>query len=306
MRRKIFLKTLIETENFPKLAYLQEAANAVCGSEAEKKAFLKCASELYRLMKYADREDISGYPRKQYEAIQAIASMLREKRRHVDTSDLMREINAIISEYVTIDETTKVEDDDGRRFDISAIRFDLLRAEFAKAKNKNLLMRDLEELFEQKLNQMLAADPNRIDYYERYREIIEEYNKEQDRATIEKTFADLMDLTEKMNEEEKRYVREGLASDEELSLYDLLFRSDLSKKDIVAIKKAAATLLEKIKARIAELDHWTDKEETRADVDILIRDTLWKEMPESYSADNLDTCRRKIYEYVFAKYKTVA
>lgn len=304
--RKIFLKTLIEAENFPKLAYLEEAANAVCGSEAEKKAFLKCASELYRLMKYADREDISGYPRKQYEAIQAIASMLREKRRHVDTSDLMREINAIISEYVTVDETMKVEDDGGRRFDISAIRFDLLRAEFAKAKNKNLLMRDLEGLLEQKLNQMLVANPNRIDYYERYREIIEEYNKEQDRATIEKTFADLMDLTEKMNEEEKRYVREGLASDEELSLYDLLFRSDLSKKDIVAIKKAAATLLEKIKARIAELDHWTDKEETRADVDILIRDTLWKEMPESYSADNLDTCRRKIYEYVFAKYKTVA
>lgn len=302
--RKIFLERLIESEGFPKLAYLQEAANAVCASAQEKKAYLAYASGLYRLMKYADREDISGHPRKQYEAIEAIAAALREKRRHVDNSALMKTINDIISSYVEINEQDAREDE--RRFDISAIRFDVLRAEFAKAKNKNLLMRDLEAAVRQKLDQMLAANPGRIDYYERYRAIIEAYNAEQDRATIEQTFADLMDLTEKMNEEEKRYVREGLASDEELSLYDLLFRSDLSKKDIQAIKKAAATLLKKIKSRIAVLDHWTDKAETRADVNILIRDTLWTEMPESYSDESLDVCRKKIYEYVYAKYKTVA
>jgi len=33
-----------------------------------------------------------------------------------------------------------------RRFDISAIDFDLLRREFAKVKKKNLGMKDLEEL----------------------------------------------------------------------------------------------------------------------------------------------------------------
>lgn len=75
---------------------------------------------------------------------------------------------------------------------------------------------------------MLKENPSRVDYYERYQKIIEEYNQEQDRANIEKTFMDLMDLANSMNEEEQRYVREGFSSDEELSLYDLLFNENLS------------------------------------------------------------------------------
>lgn len=66
---------------------------------------------------------------------------------------------------------------------------------------------------------MLKENPSRVDYYERYQTIIDEYNNEQDRAIIEKTFMDLMNLANSMNQEEKRYVREGFTSDEELSLY---------------------------------------------------------------------------------------
>lgn len=120
---------------------------------------------------------------------------------------------------------------------------------------------------------MLKTNPKRVDYYERYQKIIEEYNQEQDRATIEKTFMELMDLANSMNAEEQRYVREGFDNDEELSLYDMLFTDDLSKEDIKAIKKVVVDLLSKIKAKIAELDHWTDKQETKAEVDNLIRDT---------------------------------
>ena len=73
----------------------------------------------------------------------------------------------------------------------------------------------------------------------------------------------------------KYIVREGFASDEELSLYDMLFREDLSKNDIRKLKEVTAALHQKIKAKISELDHWTDKQETKAVVDNLIRDTLW-------------------------------
>ena len=74
-----------------------------------------------------------------------------------------------------------------------------------------------------RLEKMIATNPNRVDYYERYQEIIHAYNKEQDRATIEKTFLDLMDLAGTMTEEKRRYVREGFESDEQLIMYDLLF-----------------------------------------------------------------------------------
>ena len=257
-----------------KLSLLQTAANAVCGTIEDKKSFSTYATELIRLMKYTDRADITGHTRKEYEAIVAIYAELQKKRRHVDTTDLMVEINSIISEYVEIYDTPSMVKEEPRRFDISAIDFDLLRREFAKVKKKNLVMKDLEELIQQKIDRMLFNNPDRIDYYERYQQIIIEYNNEQNRATIEKTFMELMNLANSLDKEEQRYVREGFDSDEELSLYDMLFRDDLSKADIKKIKELAASLLKKIKAKIAELDHWTDKQETKDAVDNLIRDKL--------------------------------
>ena len=304
--RKIDLGLLIAAEGFAKLSYLQDAANAVCGSIEDKKSFSTYASELKRLMKYTDRDDVTGHMRRQCEAIAAIYGMLQKKRKHTDTTDLMVEINAIISDYVEIEPQQPNAITAPPRFDISAIDFDLLRREFAKTRRKNLLMRDLDEAIRRQLDKMVFANPKRIDYYERYREIIQSYNGEQDRATIEKTFLDLMDLADRMSREEQRYAREGFASDEELSLYDMLFRDDLSKNDIKKLKTAASDLLRKIKTKISELDHWTDKQETRAVVDTLIRDVLWETLPECYNNDDITEYREKVYEYVFTRYKEIA
>lgn len=304
--RKIDLGLLIAAEGFAKLSYLQDAANAVCGSMEDKKSFSTYASELKRLMKYADRDDVTGHMRRQYEAIAAIYGMLQKKRKHTDTTGLMVEINAIINDYVEIEPQQPNAITASPRFDISAIDFDLLRREFAKTRRKNLLMRDLDEAIRRQLDKMVFANPKRIDYYERYREIIQNYNGEQDRATIEKTFLDLMDLADRMSREEQRYAREGFASDEELSLYDMLFRDDLSKNDIKKLKTAASDLLRKIKVKISELDHWTDKQETRAVVDTLIRDVLWETLPECYNNDDITEYREKVYEYVFTRYKEIA
>lgn len=300
------LQVLIDAHGFTKLSCLQEAANAVCGTLEDKKAYTTYASELNRLIKYADRDDITGHTRKEYEAIAAIYSELNKKRKHVDTTELMVEINGIISDYVKIQHASVAEQEEPRRFDISDIDFDLLRREFAKIKKKNLMMRDLEEVIRQKLDKMLFTNPERINYYERYQQIIDNYNSEQDRATIEKTFMDLMNLANQMNQEEKRYTREGFSNDEELSLYDMLFRNDLNKNDIKKLKEVAITLLQKIKKKISELDHWTDKQETKAAIDNLIRDTLWAELPECYNEVSISMYRQQIYEYVYTRYKNIA
>ena len=300
------LEMLINAYDFMKLSYLQEAANAVCGSIEDKKTFTTYASELNRLMKYTDRDDITGHARKKYEAISAIYAELQKKRKHINTTDLMIEINEIISEYVEIEHPPTMVREQSRRFDISAIDFDLLRKEFSKVKKKNLVLNDLEEVIQHKLDSMLFTNPDRINYYERYQQIIDDYNSEKDRATIEKTFMELMDLANKMSQEEQRYVREGFTSDEELSLYDMLFRDDLSKTDIKKLKEVAASLLQKIKMKIAEFDHWTDKQETKAAIDNLIRDTLWAELPECYDEVSISMYRQQIYEYVYTRYRTIA
>ena len=123
------------------------------------------------------------------------------------------------------------------------------------------------------------------------------------RADIEKTFADLMELADSLSQEEQRFVREGFTSDEELSLYDLLFKDDLTKAEIKKLKTVAVDLLEKIKAKIAELDHWTDKQETRDEVANLIRDVLWAELPSSYGEASIYEHRQLVYEYVYTRYR---
>ena len=299
------LQVLVDARNFEKTRLLQDAANAMCVSLEVKKEYQTYAAELSRLIKYADRDEIADDTRCQKDAIIAIYHELQKKRKHADNTELMVQINRIVNEYIEIEQQV-----DGltpsRQFDISKIDFDLLRNEFARSRKKNLILKDLEDLIQVRLEQMLFSNPNRINYYDRYQEIISAYNTEQDRAMIEKTFMDLIDLTNSMDTEQQRYVREGFSSDEELSLYDMLFQDNLSKQDIKKIKEVAVDLLAKIKAKISELDHWTDKQETKAAVDNLIRDVLWKGLPESYDEIKISEYRRHIYEYVYTRYKESA
>lgn len=64
-----------------------------------------------------------------------------------------------------------------------------------------------------------------------------------------------MQLSQAMTEEERRYVREGFRSDEELSMYDLLLKDNLSKSEIKDLKEVAVELLDKIKAQLKGMDH---------------------------------------------------
>ena len=151
-------------------------------------------------MKYADRNDIPTETRAYEDAILAIYAALQKRRKHSDNTDLMVEINHIVNDYVEV-QPQQEGMIASKRFDISDIDFGLLVKEFSKHKKQNLVMRDLQQLIQDRLNQMLITNPQRIDYLQRYQQIIAEYNGEQDRATIEKTFMELMDLANSMDEE---------------------------------------------------------------------------------------------------------
>ena len=53
------------------------------------------------------------------------------------------------------------------------------------------------------------------------------------------------------------------------------------------------------------MDHWTDKQETRAAVEILIRDVLFVEIPDSMF-NRLEAYRKAIFEHIYTHYKGVA
>lgn len=300
------LKELIEADNFFKLSLLKEAANSMCATQEVRKTYCTYATTLLKLWKYLDREDITTEIKQQKDAIEAIYKELQKKRKHADITDLSVAINEIVNEHLEVNDNMLAEPNVSRRFDISGINFDLLRREFAKRKDKNLVMRDIHELLQERIAQMLAQNPARINFYEKYQEIIREYNDEQNRVTIEQTFEELMRLSQELTEEEKRYVREGFDNDEQLSMFDVLMKDNLSKEDIKKLKKVAVDLLAKIKALIDTMDHPFDKRETKATIVIAIRDMLWSELPESYSDESINYYKDAVYNYVSQRYGMMA
>lgn len=116
----------------------------------------------------------------------------------------------------------------------------------------------------------------------------------------------LIDLSNTLDKEEKRFVREGFADDEQLTIFDLLFKKDLSKSDIAKLKKVSIELLDKVKSRIKELHNWTEKPNTQADIQNLVKDTLWINLPDSYSDTSILDYSKKLYEYIFERYPIVA
>ena len=296
------LQELIEADNFIKLELLKEAANAMCETAEIRKTYCTYATTLLKLWKYLDREDITTEMKRQKDAIEAIYKELQKKRKHADITDLSVAISRIVNEHMQMGATMVAESEAPRRFDISGINFDLLRQEFARSREKNLILKDIQDLLQERIAQMMAQNPARINFYEKYQEIIREYNQEQNRVNIEHTFEELMQLSHKLTEEEKRYVREGFENDEQLSMYDVLMKENLSKEDIKKLKKVAVDLLAKIKEMIETMDHPFDKRETKATIIIAIRDTLWRELPESYSDESINHYKDAVYDFVSQRY----
>ncbi len=295
------LKDLVGADDFEKLSLVKKGANAMCATDEIKKRFEIQARELFRMFKYVERGELPEKTVDYKNAISAIYDLMQDKRKHADNSALMAEINEIVSEHIVVTKTGGEEE--SKKFDISSIDFDRLRKEFERVENKNLLIKDLQSLVEQRLARMLKNNPLRIDYYKHYQDIVEEYNNDNKKDEIAIIFEKLMKLVQELDEEQKRYIQEGFDNDEELTIFDLLVSGkELTKEEIKVVKKLSQVLLAKIKASIRKLDHWRDKEETKSIVSILIRDTLWADLPSSYDDNAIAKHREMIYEYIYQNY----
>jgi type I restriction enzyme R subunit len=145
---------------------------------------------------------------------------------------------------------------------------------------------------------MLATNPLRMDYYRRYQEIVADYNREKDRTTVEATFAQLVALAQSLDAEQKRAAQEGL-SDDELALFDLLFKENISKADRERVKLASKNLLASLQELLRNLQDWTKKSATEAEVEVFIIDTLYRELPRPpFSVEETDAIAAKVFDFV--------
>jgi type I restriction enzyme R subunit len=276
------LEDVLEKTGFERNKAIVEAKEVVNQNDETRKRFEIICREVFKKFKAClTIKAINNY-RTACDAINIIYKSLQEDVEKADISDIMRELHTIIEESIEpasgVKEPTKL-------YDISKIDFERLRKEFERSPAKNTTVQSLKEVIEKKLLKMLMQNPARTNFQKHYEEIVEEYNNEKDRVTIEATFEALLKLVGAMSEEEQRAVKEGL-SEESLVLFDLLIKPDLSKQEIERIKKVAEDLYKTLNAEIARIQDFSAKQSTRDEIKVKIKDFLWDEktgLPESFA-----------------------
>ncbi len=134
---------------------------------------------------------------------------------------------------------------------------------------------------------MIQQNPTRIDFYDRYTQVIEEYNAGKDRARLEHVFQELIKLVQDLSTEEQRVAREGL-TEEQAAIFDLLLKPQLNNKDRNEVKSVAVQLLDKLKSKPLQVEYWSDKSSTAADVRNVINMYLFEQLPEPYTQSDID------------------
>ena len=291
--------TLLGSASFARIKGFRDAVEAVYTSDEVKRRFEVLARQVFVRFKALLMEPSASAYAERHDNIEAIYKKLTERRDTADVTQLLKELHRIVNEAIR----TQAPGDDqaeGLIFDLSQIDMEQLRDEFAKkVRHKATTLQDIREIVEQKLAEMLARNPSRMDYQEKYEEIVADYNREKDRVTIEETFRRLTELIQELDTEQKRAVEEGLNEDE-LALFDLLKKDNLGKTERERVKQSSRDLLAEIKARLAELDRFWEKEQTKAEVRVFILDEVFASLPTPpFSIEEKEAVANDVYAHIW-------
>jgi len=301
--RDFDMATITEGEGFARNAAIIQAKEAINENDQTRKQFEVMAREVFKKFKACIniRPGINDY-HDDRDAINIIYKALQNDREKADISQIITELHKVVD--ASIDVTTGTVDE-GKVYDISKIDFDRLRQEFTRVNHKKTTVVNLRDAIAARLSKLMAQNPARTNFQKRFEEIVDEYNKEKDRVTIEQTFEALLKFMEELGEEDTRAVRENLTP-ETLVLFDMLCKPDLSRKEIENIKKVASSLLETLKAEKLNIENWREKEATRDAVRQSIYDYLYDDktgLPaDSYEVDEIAVLTENLFNHVYRAY----
>ena len=296
------LSDLKSAKPMEKIGKLKEAADCVCLNETTRTSFEIMARNVFRKYKALyPEEQIKPYI-KDFNAIEAIYNLLNQNVKTADVTEIMMELQSVVSDSVLIKEN-EVGDKEGVYVDLSSLDFEKLKAAFAKAPRKNTLTYNLQQAIEKKLQQMLKENPLRLKFYERYKEIIAEYNAGKTLENTVKAFENLNEFIKDLTIEEQRAVRENLEDQEALAIFDLLREGkELEGKDLKQVKKVARETLDKLKAEKLKIERWREKRQITAQVKGIIHDNLLWLPQEIYTDEDVSLKTVNVYQHIYSNY----
>ncbi len=270
-----------------KIKHIQEGYNAVCDTDETKAKFGVLAREVFKKYKALMPDKAIYVFQEKRDAINTLYSMINAKVEEADITYIVKQVQDVVNESVeTLNMAMEQVEGYGQKIDISSLDFKKIEEEFLKVKgNQNVAVQSLKDKVQKKLKRLLDQNPLRIDFYERYQEIIDDYNRGKEYRSIKEIFDELVVLLGDLSEESMRAKRENLSEDE-LTVFDMLSKNKkISDKEKAEVKEAARELLKRLKNNEFKVDHWTEKTQTSSAVRKVIEDYLFAKLP-SPSYDN--------------------
>ncbi|MDQ8192010.1 type I restriction endonuclease subunit R [Roseibacillus persicicus] len=281
------------------VSHFVPAVNQLLRTDPVKEEFLAHDRDIQRLYKAVMPDPIIPTLTPLCQVIDQLAKAIRAQGDPVDISTVMADISQVLDESIVADSPV-VAGAKAAVVDLSNIDFGALEKKFAKSKTKNTEAQKLRALIERKLDKMIRLNASRYDFLDRFQKMVEQYNS--GALSIEQLFEELLNLSQDLNEEEQRHVRENV-NEEQLAIFDILTRPgpELDPSEAAAIKKVCKELLGKLKTELLVLA-WRNKRTTRAAVRIEIEKMLDAGLPEKYTAELFEQKCGMLFQHVLEKY----
>jgi type I restriction enzyme R subunit len=276
---------------------VEDAINALIGPDTLRREFFgheKFVGTLYRAVK-PNPAAIEFSVR--VNGIATLAAAIRAKLspNPPDIATILQQVGGLLDESIT---GLTIREGGPPAMDLSKINFEALAQRFKESKHKNTDLEALKAAIAAKLARLVRLNRTRADFAEKFEALIESYNNGS--RNIEQTFEDLLTLSNSLDDEQERHVREYL-TEEELVIFDILTRPapELSTAEREEVKKVAKALLERLKTLLVL--NWRQKSAARSTLKLAIEDTL-DSLPGAYDRPLFAQKCSALFEHVYESY----
>lgn len=302
-KQGVSLTAIHEATGMEKLSLLSEAVNALISPDELRKPFLaheKLVRALYQAVK-PDKVAIEFAP--MCSLLATLADTIKTQTGEGETPDItpiMGKLNDLLDESIGAEGFTIAEGEAGARhgvIDLSKINFEALAKKFKESKQKNLEIEKLKAAIRATLDKIVHMHRAlRTDYQQKFEALIAAYNAGS--LNIDQLFAELLEQSRKLTEEQTRHVRENLLPSE-LVIFDILTRPapELSDAERDEVKKVAKQLLTKVQGLLGRM--WKGTQQGRSKVQDVIKDTLDEGLPRAYDKPLYEAKVEAVFEHFY-------
>lgn len=183
-----------------RLTRIEKSKNAVNENDGSRKRFMVMARDVFGRFKACVHMQESSALRDRVDAVKIVYKSLVKDAEQADIRHILKALHEEVDAAIKHADGKPGTREESPLYDISQIDFEKLAQEFQRSKKKNAAVQNLKAASESRLARLLALNPMRKDLQARFEEIVNDYNREKDRVTIETSFQQLLVITNALND----------------------------------------------------------------------------------------------------------